>query len=167
MAYSNKTYVAFDGDNDISYYRLMTAWKQNENIKFNFYNAHDLNNARDSSLESSIKRQLTERIKNTKVFVLLIGESTQYLYKFVRWEIEKAIELKLPIICVNLNGIRNKDDERCPPILRAALAVHISFNAKILQYALEYWPNFHQKVQNEGKTGAYYYNEQTYRDLGL
>ena len=49
MAYRNKTYVAFDGDKDMRYYNLMKAWKQNDNTNFNFYNAHDLNTARDSS----------------------------------------------------------------------------------------------------------------------
>ena len=29
MSYRNKTYVAFDGDNDIKYYWLMRAWKKN------------------------------------------------------------------------------------------------------------------------------------------
>jgi hypothetical protein len=33
MAYRNKTYVAFDGDSDIRYYRLMKAWKQNDNTE--------------------------------------------------------------------------------------------------------------------------------------
>ena len=28
MAYRNKTYVCFDGDKDMHYYRLMCAWKQ-------------------------------------------------------------------------------------------------------------------------------------------
>lgn len=28
MSYRNKTYVAFDGDNDIKYYWLMRAWKK-------------------------------------------------------------------------------------------------------------------------------------------
>jgi len=55
MAYTNKTYVAFDADNDIHYYRLMQAWKQNDNTPFNFYDAHDLNNVRVYS-EESIKR---------------------------------------------------------------------------------------------------------------
>jgi hypothetical protein len=27
--YTNKTYVAFDADSDIRYYRLMQAWKKN------------------------------------------------------------------------------------------------------------------------------------------
>ena len=104
MPYRNKTFVSFDGDNDMPYYRLMCAWKQNDNIPFNFYNAHDLNYARDSSHEESIKVQLRIRMQNSKEFILLIGEKTRYLYKFVRWEIEQALARELPIIAVNLNG---------------------------------------------------------------
>ena len=58
MAYKNKTYVAFDGDNDIRYYNLMKAWKQNDNSNFNFFDAHDINNALDSSTEETIKKRL-------------------------------------------------------------------------------------------------------------
>lgn len=62
MAYRNKTYVCFDGDTDMRYYNLMKAWKQNDNTEFNFYDAHDLNSARDTSLEQSIKNQLLKSI---------------------------------------------------------------------------------------------------------
>jgi hypothetical protein len=66
----------------------MTAWHANDKFGFEFHNAHDLNKARDSSQEESIKRQLRERLANSKVFVVLIGEKTRYLTKFVRWEME-------------------------------------------------------------------------------
>lgn len=162
MSYRNKTFVSFDGDTDIHYYRLMQAWKQNDNMPFDFYNAHDLNSARDTSTEESIKVQLAERLRNTKVFVILIGENTRYLYKFVRWEIEQSIKRDLPIIAVNLNGKKSMDADRCPPLLRDALAIHISFNAKIMQYALENWPGSHEKYRKEGKRGSYYYKEELY-----
>ena len=87
MAYRNKTYVAFDGDNDMKYYSTMQMWKQNDSSTFNFYDAHDLNNALDTSSEETIKRKLRERMSNSKVFVLLVGEKTRYLHKFVSWEI--------------------------------------------------------------------------------
>jgi len=167
MSYKNKTFVSFDGDTDMHYYRLMQAWKQNDDMSFNFYNAHDLNFARDTSTEESIKSQLMERLRNTKVFVLLIGENTRYLYKFVRWEIEQALSRKLPIIAVNLNGKRAMDTDRCPPILRNELVIYISFNAKIMQYALENWPASHENFKNQGKTGPYYYNDNIYENLGL
>ena len=44
MSYKNKVYVSMDADNDLRYYYLMKAWKQNDNTDFNFYDAHDLNN---------------------------------------------------------------------------------------------------------------------------
>lgn len=167
MAYRNKTYVCFDGDNDMHYYRLMLAWKQNDNTPFNFYNAHDLNRAYDTSQETSIKRQLRERLRNSKVLVVLIGERTRYLYKFVRWEMEQALDLRMPIIGVNLNGLRQQDPGRCPPIIRDELAVYVSFNARIVQYALEDWPQSHALLSLQGRTGPFYYTQAVYRQLGL
>jgi hypothetical protein len=167
MAYRNKTYVCFDGDNDIHYYRLMLAWHQNDHTNFSLYNAHDINFARDTSQEASIKRQLRERLANTKVFVVLIGANTRYLTKFVRWEMEQALSLGLPIIGVNLNGMRQQDESRCPPTIRDELCMYISFNAAILQYALEHWPSQHLQVSASGRQGAYYYAAQFYQQLGL
>jgi hypothetical protein len=168
MAYRNKTYVAFDGDTDINYYLLMKAWKQNDNSDFNFHDAHDIKQARDTSTEETIKRSLRERMANSKVFVLLVGEHTKNLYKFVRWEIDLAINtFKLPIIIVNLNDKRKRDDDRCPPIVKEALATPIPFKAKIMQCALEHWPSSHIKHQNSGKSGAYYYEDSVYGELGI
>lgn len=167
MAYRNKTYVAFDADNDIRYYRLMQAWKQSDNTTFDFYDAHDLNNLRSWSSEETIKSKLKERLNNTKVFVLLIGEQTRFHYKFVRWEIEQAINLNLPIVCVNLNGMRSLDVNNCPPILRDKLAIHISFNSKIIEKALENWQYWHYEHQKAGKTGDFYYTNEYYTRIGL
>lgn len=166
MGYKNKVYVSMDADNDLKYYYLMKAWRQNDNTEFNFYDAHDINNILDKS-EASIKAGLQERFRNTKVFVLLVGEHTRYLYKYVRWEIEQAIKRNLPCIVVNLDGKRSMNSEKCPPIIRDELAVHVSFNSKILQYALENWPDYDEEYRKEGKTGAYYYKDEVYKQLGL
>jgi hypothetical protein len=149
------------------YYRLMQAWKQNDGIDFNFYNAHDINRARDSSQEASIKAQLAERMRNSKLFILLVGERTRYLTKFVQWEIEQAISRSLPIIVVNLNGRRSMDEARCPTTARQTLAVHVSFNAAIMQYALDHWPTSHENLMREGKSGPYYYKDDVYNGLKL
>lgn len=170
MVYRNKTYIAFDGDNDIHYYYLMKAWKHNQRdffSDFNFYDAHDINFARDSSREESIKTQLKKRLDETKLFVLLIGNNTKYLYKFVRWEIEEAIKREIPIIAVNLNGKRVMDSNLCPPILQVQLAIHISFSQKIIEYALEKWGEQYQNLKKSGNSGPHQYDERTYKALGL
>ena len=117
--------------------------------------------------EESIKKGLQERFRNTKVFVLLVGEHTRYLYRYVRWEIQEALNRNIPCIVVNLNGKRSLDSERCPAIIRDELALHISYNAKIMQYALENWPLYFEIAKREGKKGAYYYSDEIYRKLGL
>ena len=167
MAYRNRVYVCFDGDSDIHYYRLMMAWHQNDRTPFNFSNAHDLNYARDSSQESSIKAQLRVRLLNSKTFVVLIGENTRYLQKFVRWEMEQALALDLPIIGVNLNGLRSQDTSRCPPIIRNELAIYVSFNVAILQYALEHWPEYRKQLSASGKNGPFFYPTSIYQQLAL
>lgn len=166
MAYKNKVYVSMDADNDLHYYYLMKAWKQSDNTSFNFYDAHDLNTILDKS-ENSIKAGLMERFRNSKIFVLLVGEHTRYLYKFVRWEIEQALTRQLPCIIVNINGKRQQDDVRCPPIINNKLSIHISFNAKILEYALENWPSFHYSKISEGNETSYHYKSSVYQGLGL
>jgi len=167
LAYRNKVFVSFDGDNDIHYYRLMKAWHQSDRSTFNFIDAHEINTARDSSLETTIKQRLRERLLNSKVFVCLIGESTRYLYKFVRWEIEQAISLNLPIIAVNLNGKRVMDPQRCPPLLRDTKSMHVSFNTAILEHSLEHWPQQHASYETKDASSWYYYNDQIYKRLGL
>ena len=167
MPYRNKTYVCFDADNDIHYYRLMLAWKQNDNTDFQFYNAHDLNRLLPISNEETIKRKLRKRLLNTKVFIVLIGESTQYLYKFVRWEMEQALGLALPIIAVNLNGKRGQDKDRCPPIIRDKLVIHVSFNARIVQYVLERWATRYYELKQQGTCKPHHYPANVYEELGL
>lgn len=145
----------------------MQAWKQNDHTDFDFNNAHELTTIRSWSTEDSIKRSLRERISNTKIFIVLVGNQTKYHHKFVMWEIEQALKLGLPIIVVNLNGKRSKDESLCPVILRDELAVHVSFNARIIQHALENWEDFHYKFKREGRISSYYYNENVYSGLGL
>jgi hypothetical protein len=166
VAYRNKTYIAFDGDKDMDYYLLMTAWCANDKFDFDFHDAHDLNTARDSSQEESIKRQLRERFANSKAFILLIGESTKYLTKFVQWEIETAIRLELPIIAVNLNKARAQDN-LCPPSLKQALAIYVPFGEKIITYALKNWPTSDAAHRKAGDFGPYYYKDSVYKQLGL
>lgn len=168
MAYRNKTYVCFDGDNDIRYYYLMKAWKQNDNTNFNFYDAHDLNTARDSSMEETIKRKLKERLDSTRIFVILLGEHTKNLTKFVRWEMQQAMKMGLPIIIVNLNQNRGRDARLYPDaILGDYLTINIPFSPDIMQYALEHWENEYLWHKAKGEKGPYSYIDEIYDSLEL
>lgn len=165
MARRTRTYVAFDADSDIRYYRLMQAWKANDGMDFDFNNAHDLTTIRPDSGEEAIKASLRERMRNSKNFVLLVDDNTKYLRKYVPWEIEIAMMADLPIIVVNINEKRQIDYDLCPKLLRPELAVHIPFGLHIMQFALDNWPNSHAQYRGEKKTGPYHYNQSVYDGL--
>ena len=166
MSYRNKTYVIFDGDEDMWAYAYMVGWKKNENIDFYFYNAHDLNTITNRSSDDNTKHKLRVRFQSAKQVIVLIGEHTKNLYKFVRWEMEIAQNLSIPIIAVNLNKKRKYDDDKCPAILRNKYVVHISFNSKIIKHALDNFPGEYRKRAKDD-VGNRHYNSPTYKELGL
>ena len=166
MSYRNKTYVIFDGDNDMWAYAYLKGWKSNENMGFNFYDAHDIRPLSDRASEETVRAALRQRFANAKQVLVLVGENTKNLYKFVRWEIEIAQKRDLPIIVVNLNGNRGMDPERCPAILRDWVAAHVAFKAKIIQHALDNFPDEYRRIQASA-SGSRYYNDDVYRSLGL
>jgi hypothetical protein len=166
MGYRNKTYVIFDGDNDMWAYAYMKGWSQSEHIDFDFYDAHDIRPLTDRASDETVKTRLRERLGNTKQAIVLIGENTKTLYKFVRWEIEMCQNLDIPIIAVNLNGSRRMDPERCPPILVGHYVAHVPFKAKIIQYALDNFPEEYYR-RSPNADGDRYYKDDVYQKLGI
>jgi hypothetical protein len=151
-----RTFVGFSST-DIHYYRLMLAWKANEHIEFNFTNcqlAQEIN----SEDEAYIKRKCRERIDMAGTFAVLIGQDTRFKYKYVRWEMEVAIEKNCRIIGINLDGSRRVVDATCPPIIRNIGAIFVPFSPKIVAYALE---NYKMHPNDD-----YHYKDEVYAKLG-
>jgi hypothetical protein len=166
MSYRNKTYVIFDGDKDIWAYGYMLGWRSKDHMDFDFHDAHELNTITDRANEQTVKAKLRERFKSAKQVIVLVGESTKDLYRFVRWEIDIAIDLGLPIIVANLNGTQKMDLVLCPPILKGKGAVHVSFNMKIIQKAMDEFAGNYISLY-AGKGDNYHYEPSVYTSLGL
>lgn len=169
MAYRNKTYVAFASE-DISKYRLMEAWKANEHIEFDFFDAHDLYVSRDTSKPETIKRNLRERLKNAKQVVLLGSKDGKRKggdgVSFLAHEIEVIIEFNLPIVVVNLDKDRNVDTSYIPdPLLNANYyTISVSYQPKIIMHALDDYVSVFAKGD---KKGPHYYKPEVYSKLDL
>jgi hypothetical protein len=158
MSYRNKTYVIFDGDNDMWAYGYMKGWISREHIDFNFYDAHDLKPLTERASDETVYARLRERMSNTKQAIVLIGEHTKDLRKFVSWELGLVLKNEIPLVAINLNQKRQCDFELCPAIIRNEYVVHVAFRAKIVQYALDNFPAEYAKRQSDAK-GPRVYND--------
>ena len=153
MAYRTKTYIAGDWDNDSDAIEKLYEWKQGKKWSLDFHDAHEMKQARDTSLPCSIKASLKARMDISKVFVLIVGNHTNTITKgscqfcnsynsyiswcargrtvdkrsFVKYECEKAIEAGISIIVLYKSTIAEKNN--CPIAVRN-LGTHIPMYCK-------------------------------------
>lgn len=169
MAYRNKTYVAFASE-DIYLYRLMEAWRENNKIEFDFFDAHDLFISRDTSQRETIKRNLRERMKNAKQVVLIGSPDAKRKggdsYSFLAHEIELIMEFDLPVVVVNKGGDRSIKREFIPtPFLNADYyTISVSLQPAIIQFALDKYVGV---FKNKTNKGPHYYVDDVYKKLGI
>lgn len=141
MAYRTKTYIAGDWTGDSNLIEGLRRWNASSQWDLSYSDAHELTQARDTSLPCSIKRSLRERLDESKTFVLIVGNHTKDLTKggckhcgsysvhggchryhsvdhrsFIEYECEYATEHGLKIV-VLYNGCSVMRD-RCPEVLR-------------------------------------------------
>ena len=79
MAYRTKTYIAADWTGDSNAVEQLKIWNESEYWSLSFTDAHDLTQARDGSLNCSIKTSLRTRLDASKAFVLIVGDDTKSL----------------------------------------------------------------------------------------
>lgn len=77
MGYRTKTYIAaeWSGDNDAV--EQLYKWNESKKWSLSFTDAHEVTQARDSSLNCSIKSSLQTRLDLSKTFVLIVGSNTK------------------------------------------------------------------------------------------
>ncbi|GAA1965647.1 TIR domain-containing protein [Agromyces allii] len=169
MSYRNKTYVAFASEN-IHLYRMMEAWRDNDKIDFDFYDAHNLFISRDTSKPETIKDNLRQRMKNAKQ-VVLIGTPEAKAKgadgdSFLAHEIKVLMEFNLPVVVANHDSDRTVDTRFIPsPLLTADYyTMSVSFQPAIIMYALD---NYATSFASSSNKGPYHYKPEVYERLGI
>ena len=154
---ASRVFVSFSSEDKI-YFDLMKAWKYNKNMDFDFIDLQ-IDREINSENEQYIKSILRDKITRSGTCIQMIGDNTKSKHKYVRWEAEVAIEKNCRLICVNINGDRQMNSSLTPPILKNKGAIFVSFNASIIQYALD---NFQKKEDDNWR-----YKNSVYDELGL
>lgn len=77
MVYRTKTYIAGEWDGDQDAIKQLKKWNDSNYWGLSFTDAHDLTQARDTSLNCSIKASLATRFSASKRFVLIVGRNTK------------------------------------------------------------------------------------------
>ena len=142
MHYRTRVYIAADWDGDKDAVNKLREWNNSGYWSLSFPDAHELIQARDSSLNCSIKQSLKNRMDASKTFVLIVGGNTrnvksgscQYCNSYNAWtsscaryhtidyrsyiayECDKAKEAGIKIVVLYNSTIVDKS--KCPEVIR-------------------------------------------------
>lgn len=142
MANRTRTYIAGDWTGDKDAIDQLHQWNDSNHWSLSFTDAHELTQARDESLNCSIKASLGTRLDASKTFVIIVGEGTrtvrsgscQYCgsynshtyscargrsvdYRsYIEYECEKAVRDELRIVV--LYKAAKVDNDKCPDAVK-------------------------------------------------
>ena len=74
--YRTKTYIAGAWEEDQDAIEQLYKWNESDKFSLEFSNIHDFHQSRDDSLTCSIKDNLSKRMDNCKMFILIVGPKT-------------------------------------------------------------------------------------------
>jgi hypothetical protein len=144
MTYRTRTYIAADWTGDSNAVEQLHKWNDSNHFGLSFTDAHDLTQARDNSLNCSIKASLAGRLDASKTFILIVGNNTktvrsgscQYCTSLNSWtrscarghnvdsrsyiefECEKAVRDNLKIVV--LYNAATVDKSKCPDVIKCS-----------------------------------------------
>ena len=126
-----KIFISYDYDKDKTHKNLLLAWDKNKIFDFSF-----TDESADTSINSNdvdiVKRAISLKINQSDIFLCLIGQYT-IQSKWVKWEIEKAIELEKKIMAVKIK----KDYESPEEIKNANAKWAMAFTFDAIKKSIE------------------------------
>mgnify|MGYP003309427095 CR=1 FL=1 len=76
---NNYTFISADWENDKDAVDMLRSWNNDPNNPVKFHDVHNITQARDTSLNCSIKESLRQRMSMCKRLVLVVGQNTSSL----------------------------------------------------------------------------------------
>ena len=162
-----KIFVAYEGTTDLEFANEIKNWVDKEKNPYDLFDALDELKLIDKMDDDKLKMNMQNNMSSADLFVVVIGPKTKSFRKFVRWQVEYAVNSGKPVIAINLNGIRSVDFDRCPTFLKKNLSMHITAQNEIFEYALENWPQSHYQKFAKEDHKTYRYTTDVYDKLGL
>lgn len=108
---AKKVFVSYhSAEEDTRHKNLLVAWSKNDNGFFDIkFDDTSVGVSINSDNATYIKSVIKNKISDSSVFLCLIGENT-HKSDWVKWEIDKAVELKKKIAAVKIKNSYTSPD---------------------------------------------------------
>jgi len=126
-----KIFISYDYDNDKHYKNILKAWDANGTFDFSFHD-HSADVSINSTNAAAIKRAISAKINSATYFLCIVGEKT-HKSSWVKWEIDKAVELNRKIVAVKIKSTNTTPNE----LLHVGASWAMSFTQEAITKAIK------------------------------
>ena len=133
-----QVFFSFEYNKDV--WRASQIRKMNVVSKSSTFSDNDWETVKSKS-EASIKKWINEQMAMRSCIVVLIGKTTS-TRKWVKYEIEKAYELKKGIVGIYIHGLKNENGDRTEKGSNPFYNVFTNNGERLSKYVTCYYPPY-------------------------
>lgn len=165
MAILGKIYVIFDGVANSKAYDELKKFKQADGEKFDFYDGIEYLKELDKTNDDELKAKIQENMNQADCVLVLLSKNVKSMRRFIKWQIEYAVNQEKVLFSMNCNRIRSIDYDVTPTILKNKLSLYLPFDASALELGLMNWPKSFKEHLKQGEVKPYRYDKSVYEQL--
>lgn len=165
MAYTGKIYVIYDSQANAGAYAKLKEFKQSDGSNFDIYDGVKFLKSLDKVSDEELKDAIFANMDLADAVIVLLSKNVKSMRKFIKWQIEYAVNKKMVLMSMNCNRVRSLDYDVTPTILKNRLSLFLPYDEKALELALANWPeSFASHVKN-GDNSPVRYSMDVYYQL--
>lgn len=165
MSYKGKIYVICHETFDVAAYDKLKDMKQTDDSQFDFVDSLTLSVQLDVLNDEELKSLLYKNMDEADIVLILLSKKVKSMRKFVKWQVEYAINQGMPIICMNNSPLRSIDYSITPTKLKKKRSLYISYDSKVLELACINWVQSNKKHNDMEENIPYCYDKSVYDAL--
>ena len=131
MANKKKVFISYDYENDRHFKNLLLAWDAHAHFDF-YISDYSADVSINSTSASAIKSTISRYINEGTIFLVIVGKKTAES-SWIKWEIEKAVELNKKIVAVKTD----RDNTTPPALYGIGASWALSFTHEAISKALD------------------------------
>lgn len=124
-------FVSFKKDTGIHYKNLLKAWNNNNMFDFSFYD-NSVSKPINSNDAGPIKRAISRKISDSTHLLCIVTENA-HRSEWVKWEINKAVELGKKVVVVKTN----RSNKTPPGLYGIGASWAMSFTVEAITEAID------------------------------
>ena len=162
MNNEKRVFFSLNHEADATPYRNLLRWLSMNNVEISPWTTADFSREAQFGGDSPHQPDLVDQVVNSDYVVVIVGDSQIDPEGLDTQALNAAAWMKRPIIALNINQLKDIDNDRFPKLIADQLVLHIPMEGQAIKHALQSWRDEAFRVRTMGQVGPVHYTSDIY-----